>query len=644
MTRIAMFLVLTWVSGCLPLSGSGSALDGGTRGRDAGAGAARLDGGPGDGELRDGGPDGRPSADAGTNAGGGSEGTPDEDGGPSPEAPPQVHYEVTRLFPEAAPPPERTHAACHLASPRFYEGPRGPEVLLSVGHELVGVDPTTGNYRWRFSLPAPAGELAFLVGTPRVLGDRLLAYYHTTAATTAARDVNTARLRHRVVMFDLVSLALDPDFPPLDLEGSVPVAGGAVDFVPGQALGRAEVVVGKGPNDTWGKAYLTFGNARDIQPWHGFAFEVDLDRWQGEGVAAARSGLFVTTPEQDCGVPGQSGSRRRICGGGLWAPSGPLLLPAEGGYRLILAAGNGQLDLARRDYANTLMKVGPGLQFQPECDASACADFDSDAPAPACSESCRNLFIPRMPAGEDFSALVASERCAGLGMYACWAELDYIGGSTPVFVELNESHRVLLSPAKDGSVSLVDADHLGTLWERRQLVPVCGTATAPCDMDWAGMIVTQPALFEVEGEAVAVIPTFMPDAEQPAGVFALGFALTQSGPRLVERWRWPAVDSPEATTRFRRHPSRAALMEVGGRPWVLLVEPRTSGDAPGRLVVLEGISGALLFDVPLVGRGYRFVEPLVVGDRVYVPTCHTNAGPSYLEGYQVVAMPADGGA
>ena len=76
--------------------------------------------------------------------------------------------------------------------------------------------------------------------------------------------------------------------------------------------------------------------------------------------ASAQTAYFVDTPELDCGTVGHSGSRERVCGGGLWAPSGPLLVPRDGGYELVLASGNGQLDLTRADYANTLMRAGPG--------------------------------------------------------------------------------------------------------------------------------------------------------------------------------------------------------------------------------------------------------------------------------------------
>ena len=63
------------------------------------------------------------------------------------------------------------------------------------------------------------------------------------------------------------------------------------------------------------------------------------------------------------------------CGGGVWSPSGPTLRQGEDDFELGLPTGNGQLDLGRRDYANTLMRVPPGLAFDPGCDPDACADL-----------------------------------------------------------------------------------------------------------------------------------------------------------------------------------------------------------------------------------------------------------------------------
>lgn len=549
---------------------------------------------------------------------------------------PPIVGPLARLFPATTAAAERV-PSCIYASPVGSES--GDLVLLAAGSRASAYEPESGALRWSVLLPAPDGEQALAVSTPLRIGDRLFVSYHTIHETPQNVHVTLPRHRHRVAVIDVQKGALDQGFELLELAGSVPAAGGGrVHFAPGQALGRAQLVRLQPPGSTLGRLYVTFGNARDIQPWHGFAFEIDLDHWYATGATGAVRALFVTTPEADCGPPGASGSRERVCGGGLWAPSGPLVLPGIAGApdALILAAGNGQLDLARGDYANTLLRLPAGLQFDPGCDSALCAGSPPGDPDRACSESCANLFIPRLPDGEDFSRQVSRDRCAGLSLFDCWGRLDYIGGSTPAVMTTSRG-RSLLYPAKDGAVYLVDADHLGTLQDRVQLVPVCGTATAECDMDWAGMIVTQPLVVDRDAGQLAIVPTFMPDSEQEAGVVALRIEDGPAGvPSIAEVWRFPPAGSAAARQRFRHHPSRASLwVSPAGRPLALLVEARTDGQ-PGRLLGLDVDTGEAVIDSPLLGPGYRFVAPLVLGDRVFVPSCESNtAGDAWLEGYRL---------
>lgn len=542
-----------------------------------------------------------------------------------------------RLFPTLLHPVEE-ESACHLASPLWYEHDGDAFVISAVGDRINAVDPKTGAIKWTTVLPVPDGEQALVVATPLLVDDHLFVGYHTTQPRAGGRDVLVARIRHRLVALDLTTHQIDETFDSLDFAGATTsVDGQEVRFLPAQALMRAAIIGAHVEGARWGRAYVTFGNARDIQPWHGFAFEVDLDRWQSLGTTEAITGFFVDTPEADCGSPGQSGSRLRVCGGGLWAPSGPLVVERGGSYEVTLASGNGQLDLSRRDYANTLMRTGPGLTFDPRCDLSACVGFAPDEPNVDCVESCVDLFIPRMPAGETFSDLVSGDRCLGDSMFECWAKLDYIGGSTPVYVEAH-GQALLAYPTKDGAVYLVDYAHFGRLHDRLQLVPVCGTENASCTMDWAGMIVTQPSLTTRDDEPWILIPTFMPDAEQEAGVFALRIVSTSEGLKLEEVWRWPRAETSEARTRFRAHPSRMALTTLpNGDEVGVIVEPSLKANEPGHLLVLGIDDGVLLADVPLAGSGYRFVMPLVVDGKVYVPSCEGNAGPSTLEGYALVS-------
>jgi len=61
-------------------------------------------------------------------------------------------------------------------------------------------------------------------------------------------------------------------------------------------------------------------------------FELDLDRRRADGAAAAISARLLTTPEADCGPTGGTGADDMLCGGGVWAPSGPTLVPRGDDY------------------------------------------------------------------------------------------------------------------------------------------------------------------------------------------------------------------------------------------------------------------------------------------------------------------------
>jgi hypothetical protein len=440
-----------------------------------------------------------------------------------------------------------------------------------------------------------------------------------------------------LAVVDLAAHAVDPAFAVLELVASVPAfGGGTVTFDPTHALARGAVQRAVPPGALLGRAYVTFGNVRDLEPWHGWIFEVDLDLWRSGGAAAAVTAARATTPEADCGTAGSDGSRAQRCGGGLWSPAGPLIVPRPGGYEIIAAPGNGQLDLNRGDLANTLVRLGPGLTLDTGCDPKACAAFSSDAPLDACIRSCSDLFVPRLLPGEP-PVRPESGVCDTLDTYACWSSLDYLDGSVPSRAVLASGRAVLVYSTKDGHAWLVDADHLGTLLDRAGLVAYCGTKSDPCAMDWAGMIVTQPALTDVSGELVAVVPTFMPDTTHSAGVFALRVVDAPSGPRFAPFWAFPPQTSAEAVTRFRRHPSRAALGAPlpGAGEHAFVVEAAAPGGI-GKLLALRVSDGTLSAEAELSGPGYRFIEPLLAGGAVFVTSCDSDGGEGQLEAYDVL--------
>lgn len=533
---------------------------------------------------------------------------------------------VERLFVTSWSSPE-----CSLASP--FVGAAG-EVVTAAGGALRGMDATSGALLWEAVLPAPAGEQGFVTGTPAVTGDGLaVVAYHTTAAGLSKRDVNTTRLRQRVAIIDLHTHAPAAGFPPIDLSARVPGNGGDVVFRADHQLARPMVVIGRGPMDVLGRAYVTTGNARDLQPWHGWLFEIDLDAWRS-GASAVR--VLVTTPESDCGPENESGSRTRLCGGGLWASSGPLVRRVGETDELVLAPGNGQLDLKRGDYANTLMRVPRGITFDAGCDAALCATSPPTEPDEACAASCRDLFVPRLLPGQPFPR-PESGVCDGLtSLFDCWAKLDFQGGSTPIEVPLPSGRRPLLYATKDGHVYLVDGRHLGTLYDRTKLVEICGTQEDACWLNWAGMIATQPARI---GNHVAV-PTFMPDRTHPAGVFGL-VVEDDERPRVRIDWRFPAEDTSAARTRFRLHPSRPLADTLpSGQEVFWLVETASPG-GKGRLLALRAQDGELLTDEELVGPGFRFTLPLSHAGAIYVPSCESDSGPGTLEAFRILRETAD---
>tara|TARA_B100000029_G_scaffold514219_1_gene616233 strand:+ start:569 stop:2287 length:1719 start_codon:yes stop_codon:yes gene_type:complete len=552
---------------------------------------------------------------------------------------------LERLFPTNDN-PGKSYAGCMFASPILYDDGSGPLLLIfEGGGTIAGLDLETGDEVWSFLVPAPTGEDPFGLATPLILDDLMVLTYHTTPTPEGeepgsnSHTVMDHRIRHRVVVVDLITRDLHPDFPLIDLATSVPDSAGTgmVEFQARYALGRSAIVHGKEEGDDLGRAYITFGNGRDIQPWHGWAFEIDLDAWRAGGSEAAVSATFCTTPESDCGQTNVSGSKSRLCGGGLWAPSGPLVIQDEANYSLLLAPGNGQLDLNRQDYANTLIKTGPGLDFDPGCDPDLCSDFDPDAPSLSCIQSCSNLFIPRLLPGQSRPD-PADGRCEGMTLFECWGLLDFIGGSTPVYIALQNGINVLAYPTKDGHIYLVDADHLGTMYDRHKMVEQCGVPGDQCIWYWAGMSVTQPTLTNVGDEPVVLVPTFMGDNTHPAGIVGLRIVIENDTPRFAPFWTYPDFATSEAVDRFRRHPSRLQLHSHGASEtevgWVVETA------RPGKKATLHAIrvsDGKKLVSAKMKGPGFRYTMPLIHDDVVYLNTCGNDSGPSYIEAYRISA-------
>jgi hypothetical protein len=507
------------------------------------------------------------------------------------------------------------------ASPLQYQGD-GSVIAATTNGTIVAHDPLTGAQRWSVHLPRPEGRAANLWATPVIVGHRLVAAYDSVV------NDEWLRLQH-VAVVDLDTHRTDNAFPMLTLSAELPASddGGTVRFRPDTQIAHATLVHLPAPGGE-GRIYVGYGGRGDTQPWHGWLFEIDLAAWRRSPNSAVSS-VLVTTPEASCPVEGRSGATETICGGGIWSPAGPLVVPGAGGPELIVATGNGRLDLGRRSYAQTLMRVQPGLAFDPDCAPQLCEAFNPMQPDEACMRSCRNLFIPRLLA-DDRPLRPASGECDGMGLFACMAIHDFdLGAGSPARVELRGGPTVLVQPGKEGAVYLIDAGNLGTLYDREQVVPVCGTETEPCGMDWAGMMVTQPVVTTIEGQPMVLVATYVPDQTHYAGLVALAIEQQDGKPRFRFLWRAPEPGSRSSTRRFRYWPSRVAI----GKDQAWLIDYR-----PGEHGTLVGVrlsDGIVTAEMPLLGQGARHTLPLVNGDLIYLASTAIDGSGAWLEAYRI---------
>lgn len=517
--------------------------------------------------------------------------------------------------------------ACEFSGPLAITSQGEPEILIVTADGVfTALDPATGAQLWQVALAAGDGLLANLAAPPALVGHRLVFAWQEVMP-------DWTRVAHHVGVIDLDARALDPQFPSLTLAASAPASDGSgpIDFLPAHAYSRAAVVHVEVPDWVLGLAYVSFGNVRDLQPWHGWLFEIDLDAWQANGEAI--TGTLVTTSAQsDCGAENSDGSRQMSCGGGVWAPLGPEVIadPASpDGYALLVATGNGLLDPTRGSYANSVLRLGRGLSFDPGCDPTLCAGFEPTAPTDACVASCDRLFIPRLPAGEAVPR-GANDGCVGRTLFECYATFDWdLGADAPIAVALPGGPQVIVQAGKDGAVYLVDADHLGTLYDRAPIMPGCGEGGGTCTETWAGTIVTKPAVTTVGGATLVLVPTFVADDLHPAGLQALQIDTSEGTPRFLPRWQAPAAGDPDAVAGFRAPPSGVVTVEVGGETYAALAD---ASPPAGTLYWVRVRDGAVVQKLALAGGGQRFAQPLAANGILYVPSCQRTGTPSFEEG------------
>jgi outer membrane protein assembly factor BamB len=540
---------------------------------------------------------------------------------------------LERLFPTDTY-PSITFDESIIASPLLDLSQGRPLVIVPASNGIIAaLDGETGALDWQINAPAPEGQLTQLVSTPAIIGDKLVILYQCLE-----KGVRTS---HRLAVIDLTKKQLDEAFPVLVLSAEKPAADGVgtVKFNPPTAFSHSALKHAPRQNSEWGYLYAAFGNSGDEQPYHGWLFEIDMDAWHvpkkehgNVNTKPAIHSVLLTTPEAECPVTGEYGNQEMICGGGIWTPPGLQIYPSGDEFELFVPTGNGQIDLGRHDYANTVMRLKPGLEFDSGCDATLCANFNPSNPDKACMASCKNLFIPRLLEG-DPPLKPATGECDNKSYWECLAWMDYdLGASAPVKANLNNGHSVLVQPSKDGSVYLIDAEHMGTQYDRLQIVDVCGTKTDQCGVGWMGMIVTQPVLTSIDGNPVVVIPTFVADKTHPAGLVALKIVLEKGRPKFKRFWQFPDPSTPEAVQTFRSHPSLPVItrQSKNGDDTVWIVDIGNNGTVYGVRIK----DGALIAKQSLSGAGRPLSAPLIHGNILYVASIKPGTNKAMLEAYR----------
>ncbi len=302
--------------------------------------------------------------------------------------------ELVPLFPTSSA-PSVTFEGQIAGSPLLDLSQGTPRIIVAASKgTIAALDPISGALLWKTVLPAGTGETPLLISTPVQIDDKLVVAYQTVTGT--GDWMSLKRVTQKVAVVDLGHGKIDPSFPIVDLAAEVPAAdvGSTVKFDPTHAASRSALKHVRPSGRQLGFIYVSFGNFSDIQPWHGWLFEIDMDAWKQHGPEKAVSSTLVVTPETACGEEGYNGSRDMICGGGIWTPSGPTVVGDKNDSELIVPTGNGQIDLKRGDYANTLMRLRQGLAFDPECDAALCKTFDARTPSLPCIEFVQKSLHP----------------------------------------------------------------------------------------------------------------------------------------------------------------------------------------------------------------------------------------------------------
>ncbi len=502
-----------------------------------------------------------------------------------------------------------------------------PQIIVPVAAGTISfLDAETGADLGRVELPRTPELRVLIMSTPVQVEGNLIVLYQMLG--------KRGRESHRVAVIDIARRKLNADFPILELTAEIPQADGkaTVKFDSSHAFSHSEVKHAKPQGSALGFIYAAFGNAADMQPFHGWLFEIDLDAWKKSGAANAIKNTLVTTPESKCPVSFKYATQELICAGGIWTPAGPQVYSQGENYELLVPTGNGQIDLERHDYANTLMRVKPGLDFDPGCDDKLCESFNPLNPSQACMESCKNLFIPRLKSGEKPLKPVTGE-CDEMNYLECLARMDYdLGANAPVKIELKNQQSVIVQSGKEGAAYLLDADHLGTMYDRFQLIEGCGTEADPCKLSWRGMMVTHPVTSMVDETPVVIFPTFVSDETHAAGLIALKIIQKDGKPQFEQFWQFSNPKNKAATATFRSAPTLpviTTLEQHGDVIWVIEI------GTPGTLYGVRIKDGELVAQKKLLGTGVPLSRPVTLGNKIYITSKKSGGKETWVESYQI---------
>jgi len=515
-----------------------------------------------------------------------------------------------------------------LVSPLLDISQQKPRIIVPYENGVVAFqDLETGEVTGTVVLPGKEGKRIQISATPLIFDSYLVIVYQYVQ--------EGRRVSYHAAVVNLETNEIDENFPVLDLNAKKTTVDHlkTVSFNPVNAYPHSALKYAPQKNSPLGLIYVSFGNAGDLQPYHGWVFEIDMQAWLRKGAAKAISSVLVVTPESECPVEFKSGNREMICGGGVWTPAGPQVNLKKEGFELLVPTGNGQLDLKRKDYANTLMRLKQGLQFDPECDEQLCANFDPVNPELACIESCKNLFIPRL-AAENKPIRPASGDCDDKSFWECLAWMDYdLGASAPVKVNLKDGPEVWVQPGKEGGVYLIDAEHLGTQYDRMQIIEICGTKADPCKLSWRGTIVTHPVVDYSEQDPIVIIPTFISDSTNPAGLIALKIVMENKIPKFKKHWQFTGSSKKPITKSFRGHPTLPVIANLGkhAEAYVWVVDISKSGTLYGVRVK----DGSLAAQIALDGTGYPLSKPIIYNNKIYVVSNEPGIKKAWLEGYRI---------